>query len=92
MKAKPSRKYFFLGSLPKQGTPIKLNGNIAITCVILKLVAASLAETDFGELFLNVQEARILRLILYEMGHPQPQPPLHLDNTTCADIVNNTIK
>jgi hypothetical protein len=36
--------YFFLGSLPKDGTPIKLNGNIAITCAILKRVAASVAE------------------------------------------------
>ena len=33
--------YFFLGSLPKEGNPIKLNGNITITCAILKLVAAS---------------------------------------------------
>ena len=52
--------YFFLGSLPQEGTPIKLNGNIAITCAILKLVAASAAEAELGALFLNVQEARIL--------------------------------
>ena len=85
-------RHSFLGSLPKEGTPIKLNGNIAITCAILKLVAASAAEAELGALFLNVQEARILRLILYEMGHPQPQTPVHVDNTTCVGIVNNTIK
>jgi hypothetical protein len=84
--------YFFLGSLPKEGTPIKLNGNIAITCAILKLVAASAAEAELGALFLNVQEARILRLILSEMGHAQPRTPVHVDNTTCVGIVNNTIK
>jgi hypothetical protein len=36
--------YFFLGSLPRDGDPIKLNGAIHITCTILKLVAASAAE------------------------------------------------
>ena len=51
---------FFLGSLSQEGTPIKLNGNIAITCAILNLVAASAAEAELGALFLNVQEARIL--------------------------------
>ena len=32
--------YFFLGSVPRNGENIKLNGNIAITCTILKLVDA----------------------------------------------------
>ena len=61
--------YFFLGILPREGTPIKLNGNIAITCAILKLVAVSEVEAELGALFLDVQEARILRLMLYEMRH-----------------------
>ena len=84
--------YFFLGSLPKNGKPIKLNGNVAITCAILKLVAASAAEAELGALFLNAQEARIIRLTLAEMGHPQPPTPIHVDNTTAVGIVNNTIK
>ena len=84
--------YFFLGSLPREGTPIKLNGNIAITCAILKLVAASAAEAELGALFLNVQEAKVIRLILHELGHPQPPSPVHIDNTTAVGIVNNTIK
>ena len=90
--AKPSRRLFFLGSLSKEGAPIKLNGNIAITCAILKLVAASATEAELGALFLNVQEASILRLFLLEMGHPQPKTPVHVDNTTGVGIVNNTIK
>ena len=78
---------FFLESVPKEGTPIKLNGNIAMTCAILKLVAASAAEAELGALFLNVQEARTLQLNLCQMGHPQPQTPVHVDNTTCVGIV-----
>ena len=65
---------------------------LSILCAIFKLVAASAAEVELGALFLNVQEARILQLILYEMGHPQPQTPVHSDNTTCVGIVHNTIK
>ena len=84
--------FFFLGSLPKDGDPIKLNGNIMITCAILKLVAASAAEAELGALFLNAQEAKVVRLILEEMGHKQPPTPIHVDNTTAVGIVNSTIK
>ena len=45
--------YFFLGSLSKDGSLIKLNGNVMITCAILKLVAASAAEAELRALFLN---------------------------------------
>ena len=40
----------------------------------------------------NTQQARILRLTLTELGHPQPPIPLHIDNTTAVGIVNSTIK
>ena len=83
---------FFLGSLPVDGKPIALNGNILITCSIIKLVAASAAEAELGALFLNTQEAKVIRLILEELGHPQPPTPVHVDNTTTVGIVNNTIK
>ena len=84
--------YFFLGSIPRDGDPIKLNGAIHITCTILKLVAASVAEAELGALFLNAQEAKVIRLVLAELGHPQPPTPIHIDNTTTVGIVNNTIK
>jgi hypothetical protein len=84
--------YFFLGSIPVDGDPIKLNGAIHITCTILKLLAASAAEAKLGALFLNAQEAKVLRLTLAELGHPQPPTPIHIDNTTTVGIVNNTIK
>jgi hypothetical protein len=50
---------FFLGSLPTDSGPIKLNGAIHITCTILKLAAASAAEAELGALFLNAQEAKV---------------------------------
>jgi hypothetical protein len=84
--------YFFLGSLPIDGNPIKLNVAIHITCTILKLIAASTAKAELGALFLNAQEAKVLRLTLTELGHPQPPTPIHIDNTTTVGIVNKTIK
>ena len=84
--------YFFLGSIPRDGKPIKLNGAIAILCTILRFVAASAAEAELGALFLNAKEARIMRLTLHELGHPQPPTPVHIDNSTTVGIVNNTVK
>ncbi len=52
--------YFFLGGIPHDGDPIKLNGAIQITCTILKLVAASATEAKLGSLFRNAQEAKVL--------------------------------
>jgi len=84
--------YFFLGSLPRDGDPIKLNEAIHVTCTILKLVAASAAEAKLGALFLNAQEAKVFRLVLAEPGQPQPPTPIHINNITTVGIVNNTIK
>ena len=85
--------YFFLGSIPVNGDPIKLNSAIHITCAtILKLVATSAAEAKLGTLFLNAQEAKILRLTLDELGHLQPPTQIHIDNTTTIGIVNKNIK
>ncbi len=84
--------YFFLGSLPHNGDPIRLNGAIHITCTILKLVAALAAEAELGVFFLNAQEAKIMQLILIELGHPQPPTPIHINNTIMVGIINNTVK
>ena len=61
-------------------------------CVILKLIAASAAESELGALFLNTQQTKIIRLILHELGHPQPPTPIHCDNKTAVGIANNTVK
>ena len=44
-----------MGSLPHDGEPIHLNGNIAVTCAILKLVASSAAKAELGALVLNTK-------------------------------------
>ena len=84
--------YYFLGSIPRDNEPIFLNGAFYVLCTIFKLVAASAAEAELGALFLNSKQAKIIRIMLEELGHPQPPTPIHIDNSTTAGIVNNTIK
>ena len=43
-------------------------------------------------MFLNAKEAKIIRLALEELGHPQPPTPMHCDNATSVGIANNTVK
>eukprot|EP00804_Cyclotella_cryptica_P022287 CCRYP_018106-RA/>CCRYP_018106-RA protein AED:0.35 eAED:0.38 QI:0/0/0/1/0/0/3/0/579 len=49
-------------------------------------------KPNFGALFLNAKEAKIMRLSLHELGHPQPPTPIHCDNSMAIGIVNNTVK
>ena len=84
--------YYFLGGIPQPGKPIQMNGNIFVMCAIMKFVMASAAEAELGALFMNSKDAKIIRLILEEMGHPQPPTPIHCDNKTAAGIANDTVK
>ena len=76
--------HHFMSSAPKNGHAIKLNGAVHSLCTFFKRVAASAAEAELGALFLNSQEAKMMRLMLQEMGHPQPPTPVHCDDATAT--------
>ena len=42
---------FFMGSMPKEGQPITLNGAFHVNTQIVKFVVASAAEAELGALF-----------------------------------------
>lgn len=84
--------FFFLGSTSTPTKPITLNGAIHVSCSVIKFTVASAAEAELGALFINCREGKIIRLILEELGHPQPATPVHCDNATAAGIANNSIK
>ena len=84
--------YFFLGWKQKDHEPLQLNGALLAEVNVLKLVAASAAESELGALFKNMQRGVILRLKLQEMGHPQPPTDVWVDNTTTHGIANSTVK
>jgi hypothetical protein len=49
-------RHFFMGALPIDGKPIKLNGAFHTLCAILQFIVTSTAEAKLGLLFLNWQE------------------------------------
>jgi hypothetical protein len=68
------------------------NGTVLDISKILRMVVTSAAEAEVGALFVNGQEATVLRTILTEMGHPQPATPIRTDNVTADGIINGTVK
>ena len=84
--------HYFLGWMPQNKQPIRLNGAIYALFTVLKFIASSVAEAELGALFLNIKEGRVLKLTLAEMGHPQPPTPIHCDNATEVRIANETVK
>jgi hypothetical protein len=87
-----ARGHFFMGWMPKNGEPIKINGAFYKNATILKFVVASVAEAELGALFHNCQDGIIFRQTLANMGHLQPKMPVHWDNPTVVGIANNTVK
>ena len=70
------------------------NGAILNVAQIIKNVMSSAAEAELGGLFICAREAVYIRLILKEMGHPQPPTPIQTDNSTaegdCCKQQNTT--
>ena len=56
--------HYLLGWVPHDNAPIRPNGAIYTLCNIMKFVASSAAEAEFGALFMNSKEGRIIRLTL----------------------------
>ncbi len=84
--------HFSMGWSPTNGNPINLNGAFFTLCMILCFVVASAAKAELGALFLNCKEGMIFRLMLEELGHPQPKTHMHCGNATAVGITNNTVK
>jgi hypothetical protein len=84
--------HFFMGWMPQDGKPIRLNGAFHVSTTILRFVVASTAEAELGTLYHNCQTGIIFQLTLNDMGHPQPKTPVDCDNATAVGITNNIIK
>ena len=81
-----------MGSMPKDGKPIKLNGAFHVNMQIMRFVVASAAEAELGALFQNCQDGVIFRSTLHNLSHPQPKKTVHCDNATAVGISSNTVK
>jgi hypothetical protein len=84
--------YFYLGG--KYNSRIKPLSNGPLLChtTVLKHVVSSVAEAEFGALFVNAKEGAVTRTTLSEMGHNQDATDLTTCNTTADGIINNTVQ
>jgi hypothetical protein len=55
-------------------------------------VVSSVAEAEFGAVFVNAEEGTVTRTTLSEMGPKQDATELKTDNTTSDDIINNSVQ
>ena len=84
--------HLFMGWMPKDNEPIKLNGAFCTSSTLVQFVVSSAAEAKLGALFHNCQTAIIYRQTLANLRHPQPKMPVHCDNATVVGIASNTVK
>jgi hypothetical protein len=68
------------------------NGPLLCHTTVLKHVVSSVAEAEFGALFVNAKEGTVTRTTLSEMGHNHKSTDLTTDNTTADGIINNTVQ
>ena len=67
------------------------NGALLNIAHIIKHVMSSATEAELAALYIMAREAVYIRIILEEMGHPQPPTPLQTDNSMADGVVNGKI-
>ena len=68
------------------------NGAILNIAQIIKNVMTSAAEAELAALYINAREAIYIRLILQQLGHPQPATPIQTDNSTAEGVINSKVQ
>jgi hypothetical protein len=79
--------YFYLGGKSDSRMKPISNGPLLFHTTVLKHVVSSVAEAEFGALFVDAKEGTVTRTTISEMGHNQDATDLKTDNTT-ADGIN----
>jgi hypothetical protein len=69
-----------------------VNGAIHVISSVLSSVVASVAEAEYGRLFVNGQAGADIRQKLIGMGYPQPMTTIITDNKCAAGIANKSLK
>ena len=67
------------------------NGAVLNIAHIIKHVMTSATEAELAGLYIMTRETAFIRIILKEMGHPQPPTPIQTDNAMADKIVNGKI-
>jgi hypothetical protein len=70
----------------------KINGFLDVLSKPLPTICSSVAEAEYGALFLNGQKAVFTRTALDVLGYPQPPTKMLTDSEVAYKIVNNLCK
>jgi hypothetical protein len=84
--------HFFMGWMPKDNEPIRLNGAFYVSAIIMRFAVALAAVAKLGALYHNCQKGSMYWEILKDMGHLQPKTPVHCNSATAIGIGNNPVK
>jgi hypothetical protein len=84
--------YFYLGCKTNARMKPLSNGPLLCQTTVLKHVVSSVAEAEFGALFVNAKEDTVTSTTLSEIGHNQDATDLTTDNTTADGIINNAVQ
>jgi hypothetical protein len=84
--------YFYLGNKTNSRMRPLSTGPLLCHTTVLKHVVSSVAEAEFGSLFVNAKEGTITRTTLSGIGHNQDTTELKTNNTTADGIINNTVQ
>ena len=80
---------FFLSN---DATTPENNGAVLNIAQITKAVMTLAAEAEIGAMFINTREAVPQQMMLVDMGHPQPQTPMQMDNSAVHSVVTNNVQ
>jgi hypothetical protein len=83
--------YFFLDNSKHSQCTSLSNGPLLCQSTVLKHVVSSVAEAEYGALFVNAKTGTVIRETLKEMGHSQDATELKTDNNTAYLIANKTV-
>jgi hypothetical protein len=84
--------YFYLGNKTNSPNKPLSNGPLLCHTILLKNVFSSVAEAEFGAIFVTAKEGTVTRTTLAEIGHSQDFTELKTDNTPADGIINNTVQ
>ena len=84
--------YFYLSKQDNTNSNLLINALVHAECKIMKYVLSSATKAEMGAIFLNCQQAEILRTMLQELGHPQYTAAIITDNATANNIISGNAK
>ena len=81
-----------IGYLGTAADTTSLNGAVFAISSLLDVVVASVAEGEYGSVFVNAKHAVGTRTILAALGYPQPATPIFTDNACAVGLATDTVK